>query len=381
MSNEPILSVRDLSIAYQTGKNEEVTAVSGVNLDLYAGQSLALVGESGCGKTTLGLGLLRLLPTMGQIRSGELNFRRKDGSIVDLMQLKREPMRRFRWSEAAIVFQGAMNAFNPVRRIQDHFADTLIDHAHQQKWTKKEIEERSAELLEMVRLEPARVLPAFPHELSGGMKQRALIALAMALNPQLLILDEPTTALDLLTQRGIVQQLHEIREKFGFTMVFITHDLGLAAELSDRVATMYAGRIIETGTSRDIFYNPQHPYTAGLINAVMPVKGDLPALESIPGSPPSLSSLPSGCAFEPRCSLALGECSVKPIPLQTITKRYMGRSHAAACVRPGEVDFDRRLTHDDPAPVPLPNTVEHRPASTTRPVRGAQPETKGAANV
>lgn len=374
MTDEPIFSVRDLSIAYQTGKREEVTAVNQVDLDLYSGQSLALVGESGCGKTTLGLGLLRLLPKMGRIRTGELKFRKKDGTTVDVMQLKREPLRRFRWSEAAIVFQGAMNAFNPVRRIQDHFADTLIDHSHQQKWNRREIEERSAELLEMVRLEPSRVLPAFPHELSGGMKQRTLIALAMALNPQLLILDEPTTALDLLTQRGIVQQLHELRERFGFTMVFITHDLGLAAELSDRVATMYAGRIIETGTSRDIFYNPQHPYTAGLINAVMPVKGDLPALESIPGSPPGLSNLPPGCSFEPRCQLAISKCELQQIPLTTLTERPQGLSHNAACVRPGQVDFTRRISSPDSTAIPQPDEINHLPTSEDR-------QREGVANV
>jgi peptide/nickel transport system ATP-binding protein len=330
---DPILSVRDLAIAYRTGRKESVTAVSGVDLDLYEGQSLALVGESGCGKTTLGLGLLRLLPGLGEITSGSLTYRLKDGKRADLLKMKKEQLRRFRWNEAAMVFQGAMNAFNPVIRIVDHFADTLRDHSDgKQRWTKAEVEARAGELLETVRLDPDRVLQSYPHELSGGMKQRALIALAIALDPQVLVLDEPTTALDLLTQRSIVQQLHELRKKFGFTMVFITHDLGLAAELADRVATMYAGRIIETGSARDIFYAPRHPYTAGLINAVMPVKGGRPALESIPGYPPSLKAMPAGCAFHPRCAFATDGCKQDLIPLEVLTQRPEAMEHAVACL-------------------------------------------------
>ena len=343
---DPILSVRDLSIAYRTGRREKVTAVSGVDLDLYQGQSLALVGESGCGKTTLGLGLLRLLPKLGEITSGSLRYRLKDGTHADLLTMGREPLRRFRWNEAAMVFQGAMNAFNPVARIFDHFADTLRDHADGKRWTRKAVEARAGELLETVRLDPDRVLPSYPHELSGGMKQRALIALAIALDPQVLVLDEPTTALDLLTQRQIVQQLHELRERFGFTMVFITHDLGLAAELADRVATMYAGRIIETGSARDIFKSPRHPYTAGLINAVMPVKGDRPVLESIPGYPPSLKAMPSGCAFHPRCSFATAECRLDPVALDILDERPQGMTHAAACLHHDQVGLPRAERSD-----------------------------------
>ncbi|THV28022.1 ABC transporter ATP-binding protein [Glycomyces paridis] len=344
---EPILSVRDLSIAYRTGRKESVTAVSGIDLDLYEGQSLALVGESGCGKTTLGLGLLRLLPNLGEITSGSLTYRLKDGSTQDLLAMKKEQLRRFRWNEAAMVFQGAMNAFNPVIRIIDHFADTLRDHdcGDGKKWTKAAVEARAGELLETVRLDPDRVLQSYPHELSGGMKQRALIALAIALDPKVLVLDEPTTALDLLTQRSIVQQLHELRAKFGFTMVFITHDLGLAAELADRVATMYAGSIIETGSARDIFYTPKHPYTAGLINAVMPVKGDRPALESIPGFPPSLKAMPSGCAFHPRCEFATAACQGERVPLELLTERPQAMDHAVACLHHDRVRLDRK--HND----------------------------------
>ncbi|MEU5154276.1 ABC transporter ATP-binding protein [Glycomyces sp. NPDC021274] len=356
---DPILSVRDLSIAYRTGRKESVTAVSGIDLDLYEGQSLALVGESGCGKTTLGLGLLRLLPGLGEITSGSLTYRLKDGSTADLLKMKAEQLRRFRWAEAAMVFQGAMNAFNPVIKIRDHFADTLKDHSDGKKWTKAAVDARAGELLETVRLDPDRVLQSYPHELSGGMKQRALIALAIALDPQVLVLDEPTTALDLLTQRSIVQQLHELRKKFGFTMVFITHDLGLAAELADRVATMYAGRIIETGSARDIFYEPKHPYTAGLINAVMPVKGDRPQLESIPGYPPSLKAMPSGCAFHPRCAFATDACKRERIDLDLLTARPLGMSHKAACLHHDQVRFQRKSA-ERPA-----NTVDSTVESET----------------
>ena len=343
VTTTPILSVRDLRITYRTGKRTEVTAARDISFDLYPGQSMALVGESGCGKTTLGLGLLKLLPRLGRVSAGSVVYRRKDGSTADILTMSAEELRRFRWSEAAMVFQGAMNAFNPVQRIGDHFADTLTDHAGDRRWSKKDIAERSAELLELVRLEPARVLPSFPHELSGGMKQRALIALALALEPQLLVLDEPTTALDLLTQRSIVEQLHELREKLGFSMVFITHDLGLAAELADRVSTMYAGRIIETGTAEDIFYNPRHPYTIGLITAVLPVAGDLPELASIPGSPPSLASLPPGCPFAPRCEHVADTCSTAPPPLKALPGGDPLLPHATACLRAEDIHYTRKV--------------------------------------
>jgi peptide/nickel transport system ATP-binding protein len=369
--SDPILSVRDFGIAYRTGRREQVTAVADVELDLYEGQSLALVGESGCGKTTLGLGLLRLLPKLGRVTSGELIYERKDGSRVDLLKLGREPLRRFRWHEAAMVFQGAMNAFNPVARIVDHFADTLRDHADGKRWTKRAVEQRAGELLETVRLDPDRVLQSYPHELSGGMKQRALIALAIALDPRVLVLDEPTTALDLLTQRQIVEQLHELRRRFGFTMVFITHDLGLAAELADRVATMYAGRIIETGSARDIFYSPKHPYTAGLINAVMPVKGSgptgrsdgsqaSPKGESIPGAPPSLKAMPPGCAFHPRCAFADAACATESVPLEILTERPGGLTHAAACLHHDQVSLRGRRAAPQ-APLVDANTDRQAP--------------------
>jgi peptide/nickel transport system ATP-binding protein len=326
---EPIVSVRDLSVEYKTGSGT-VRAVRGVSFDLYPDESLALVGESGCGKTTLALALLRLLPKLGSTPSGSVEYRRRDGIVVDLLKLDREELRRFRWSEAAMVFQGAMNSLNPVLRVRDQIRDTI--RAHERRMSNEEIRRRSQDALRKVKLDPDRVLPAYPHELSGGMKQRVLIAMSLLLDPQILVLDEPTTALDILTQRAIVNLLHDLRAKLGFAMIFVSHDLPLAAELADRVATMYAGRIIELGGVRDLFYQPRHPYTLGLIKAVPPVVGDLPEIESIPGGPPSLLNLPPGCPFQPRCSYAQADCVSSDPELEDV-----GFRHTAACHHSEEV--------------------------------------------
>jgi peptide/nickel transport system ATP-binding protein len=335
MKDEPILSVRDLVVDYKLDVGA-VHAVRGVSFDLYPNDSLALVGESGCGKTTLALALLRLLPKLGSVPSGTVHYRRRDGSVIDLLALDREQLRRFRWREAAIVFQGAMNSLNPLLRIRDQVQDTI--RAHDRRMSIEEIRRRSDEVLRKVRLDPQRVLGAYPHELSGGMKQRVLIAMSLLLDPQILVLDEPTTALDILTQRAIVDLLHDLREQLGFATIFVSHDLPLAAELADRVATMYAGRIIEMGGVRDIFYQPRHPYTVGLIKAVPPVVGDLPEISSIPGGPPSLLDLPPGCTFEPRCPYAQQDCTSADPPLETV-----GPRHLAACYHADQVTFERRV--------------------------------------
>ncbi|WP_419995404.1 ABC transporter ATP-binding protein [Streptomyces boninensis] len=341
MTRQALLSVRDLRIGYRSG-GRLVEAVRGVDFDLYPNQALALVGESGSGKSTLGLGLLRLLPRTGEITGGEVHYRAPGGdrgeqveaASYDVLRLEGTPLRRFRWSEAAMVFQGAMNAFNPVLRIGEQFADTLRAHAPEGRLSREAIRERSGECLRSVRLEPGQVLGSYPHELSGGMRQRALIALAMVLEPRVLILDEPTTALDLLTQRAIVDMLQELRAERGFAMIFISHDLALASELADRVATMYAGRIIEEGTADDLFRQPRHPYTAGLIGAVPTVHGGLAEPVSIPGTPPDLARLPAGCSFAPRCSYAIEECRDTDPGLRMVAARPPGEpSHQAACLR------------------------------------------------
>jgi peptide/nickel transport system ATP-binding protein len=275
MSDEPLLSVRNLSVDYRSADGPEATrAVSDVSFDVHPGESVALIGESGCGKTTLALALLRLLPKLGDIPEGSVEYRTRDGRVIDLLGLPAKRMRQFRWSEIAMVFQGAMNSFNPVLRIWDQMVDTY--RAHRPRASKKEIRERAEYVLAQVELDPGRVLKAYPHELSGGMRQRVLISMALLLEPQLLLLDEPTTALDILTQRRIVDLIHDLHSRLDFAMIFVSHDLAVAAELASRVATMYDGEMVEVGDVRDIFYRPQHPYTKQLIGAVPTITGSRP---------------------------------------------------------------------------------------------------------
>src|SRR5215207_7064275 len=293
---EDVLSVRDLEIGYATSRG--------------------LIGESGSGKTTLGLSLVRLLPQNASIAGGEIVFRPAPEEALNLITLDDEGLRRFRWGECAMVFQSALNALNPVMRIRDHFADTAKDHGETNGSLKgRALTERAMECLQMVQLDPDRVLGAFPHELSGGMRQRVMIALGLLLNPRVLILDEPTTALDVLTQRAIIEVLRELREGHRFAMIFVSHDLSLAAELADRVATTYAGRIVELGDVEQVFYHPRHPYTVGLLDAVPTLAGEQQELSSIPGSPPDLIDLPTGCKFHPRCPYATDKCSEEDPPL------------------------------------------------------------------
>jgi peptide/nickel transport system ATP-binding protein len=330
---EPILTVEDLSVEYRTPAGP-VRAVRGVSFELYPNESLAMVGESGCGKSTLALALLRLLPKFASTPTGSVRYRYRDGRVVDLLTLGKEELRQFRWSEAAMVFQGAMNSLNPVLRVRDQLRDTIRAH---RRLSGDEIRRRSVEALNKVQLDPDRVLPAYPHELSGGMKQRVLLAMSLLLDPQVLVLDEPTTALDILTQRAIADMLHDLRQQLGFAMVFVTHDLPLAADLADRVATMYAGRVVELSGVREMFYRPRHPYTVGLLNAVPPVVGDLPELSSIPGGPPSLLRLPPGCPFEPRCGHAQDDCGSAEPPLTAV-----GGGHTVACYHTDRVTFERK---------------------------------------
>lgn len=269
MQQQPVLEVRDLVVEYKTGmgiNDPAHQAVRGVSFDVFPGESIALIGESGCGKTTLALALLQLLPKLGSIPSGSITYREPNGSITDVLSLPQNQLRKFRWNECAMVFQGAMSSFNPVLRIIDQMADTI--RAHERGVSRRAIRKRSEVVLRDVQLEPERVLTAYPHELSGGMRQRVLIAMAMLLEPQVLILDEPTTALDILTQRAIVDLIHDLHERREFAMIFVSHDLAVAAELANRVATMYNGEIVEMGNVDDIFYRPEHSYTKSLINAV-----------------------------------------------------------------------------------------------------------------
>jgi peptide/nickel transport system ATP-binding protein len=331
---EPVLSIRDLRVEYRTSAGT-VVAVDQASFDVRAGESIALIGESGSGKTTLGLALLRLLPRSARIPTGEILYRRRDGRVVNILGLDNEQIRRFRWQECAMVFQAAQNALNPVARVWDQMLDTVRAH---RSVSRDEVRDRAERLLGMVQLEPQRVLPAYAHELSGGMRQRVLIAMSLLLDPQVLILDEPTTALDILTQRAIIEVLRSLGAELGFAMLFISHDLSLAAELADGVATMYAGKIVEMGSVRDLFYDPKHPYTLGLIKAVPPVAGDLFEISSIPGAPPSLLNLPSGCSFHPRCVYARERCTTDSPPLYAVSTE-----HVSACHYWSEVQLERKM--------------------------------------
>jgi len=318
VGEDKVLSVRDLEVGYATDRGR-VRAVRGVSFDLADDESLAFIGESGSGKTTIGLAVVRLLPQTASIGRGEIVFRTASGEDLDLTTLDDEALRRFRWRECAMVFQSALNALNPVMRIRDHFADTARDHGGANGALKgRALTERATECLRLVQLDPERVLGSFPHELSGGMRQRVMIALGLLLNPRVLILDEPTTALDVLTQRAIIEVLRDLKDEHRFAMIFVSHDLSLAAELADRVATTYAGRIVELGAVKQLFYHPRHPYTVGLLDAVPTLAGGQQELSSIPGSPPDLIDMPTGCKFHPRCPYATDKCREEDPPLMEV---------------------------------------------------------------
>ncbi|MEM0043252.1 MAG: ABC transporter ATP-binding protein [Sulfolobales archaeon] len=301
----PLLEVKGLKIYYFTLRGV-VRAVDGVSFTLERGESIAIVGESGSGKSTLGYGLIKLVPAPGRIVEGEIIL---DGT--DIVKLPEEKVRReIRWKRISMVFQGALNALNPVKRIGDQIADAIL--AHEENTTKKEAIERAKELLKSVGIDPSRV-NNYPHEFSGGMKQRAVIAMALALNPDIVIADEPTTALDVVVQAQILNLLKRLKQERKMSIILITHDLSLVAELADRVAIMYGGKIAEIGISDDIYTEPMHPYTKGLL-ASIPRLGGKRELVWIPGNPPDLRTPPPGCRFHPRCSYVMDICRVKEPP-------------------------------------------------------------------
>lgn len=314
--NDP-LHLENVHIRYKTAKGL-VQAIRGVSLTLRAGESLALIGESGSGKTTLGLGIVRLLVKTAEIHQGSITYRR-DGQELDVLNLAPEALRQFRWQECAMVFQSALNAFNPVLRVWEQIWDTAKSHGWKDRTA---VRKQAIDLLNFVQLDAERVIKAYPHELSGGMRQRVLIAMSLLLNPQILILDEPTTALDILTQRTIITLLRRLKEEKKFTMIFISHDLAIAAELADRIATMYAGRVVELGSTNELFYTPRHPYTLGLIRAVPTVTGGFEELSSIPGSPPDFINMPTGCKFHPRCSFATDRCMQEEPELELVSDTH-----------------------------------------------------------
>jgi peptide/nickel transport system ATP-binding protein len=294
-----ILSVRDLHVNYATQAGA-IPAVRGVSFDIDKGEVLGLAGESGCGKSTIAGAILRLLPPGTEITGGVL----LNGE--DVLGMKPGRLRAVRWTGASIVFQGAMHALNPVQRVGDQIAEAIVIHG---QGGEREARVRVGSLLEQVGLPPRRI-DDFPHELSGGQKQRVMIAMALACSPSLVIADEPTTALDVMVQAQVLKLLNDLQRELGLAMLFITHDLSVLVEVSDRLAIMYAGRIVEDGPARDVFEEPAHPYTRALA-AAFPEIGDQQyrmAPKGLGGDPPYPTDLPSGCSFHPRCPLSFEEC-------------------------------------------------------------------------
>ncbi len=301
---EPVLEIKNLSVDY--GYDDPTHVLRQVSLTLNRGEVLGLAGESGCGKSTLAYAATRLLPPPGLITGGQVVFTDRDGSKQDILTLNDTELRASRWQDLAIVFQGAMNSLNPVHRVGRQIADAIM--AHQPAVKKGEALERAGELLDLVGINPDR-LRDFPHQLSGGMRQRVMIAMALALDPQVLIMDEPTTALDVVMQRQIVEQIADLRERLGFSVIFITHDVSLLIEIADRIAIMYAGEIVEDAAAQDVYRRPRHPYSDGLLHSFPPLRGPRQELRGIPGSPPDMAKLPTGCPFRDRCAFAHDACA------------------------------------------------------------------------
>ncbi|WP_130798690.1 ABC transporter ATP-binding protein [Streptomyces otsuchiensis] len=319
--NGPVLEISGLNVDYGLG-DAAVRAVRDIDLTLNRGEILGLAGESGSGKSTLAYAITRLLPPPGVITGGHVRYRPAEGGPadrngdalkagtggagVDILELGPEQLRAFRWQEISLVFQGAMNSLNPVHSVRSQLTDVLV--AHRPEMSRAARNERAAELLSLVGI-PADRLGSYPHQLSGGMRQRVMIAMALALEPEIVLLDEPTTALDVVMQRQILRQLVRLREELGFSVVFITHDISLLLEFSDRIAIMYGGRIVEQAAAKDIYRDARHPYSHGLLHSFPALHGPRRELTGIPGSPPDLKGMPTGCAFHPRCPKAIAPCS------------------------------------------------------------------------
>lgn len=313
---EPLLRVRDLAVEFVTGAGS-VRALEGISFDLAPGEILGIAGESGSGKSTLGQALLRLLPPPAIITGGSVMFEGRD-----LFALSAEELRALRWRRLAVVFQSALDALNPVLTVAAQLQDVLEAHAPRPR---AELEARARELMELVGI-PVERLRSYPHELSGGMRQRVCIAMALALQPSLLVLDEPTTALDVVVEKEILRQVLELRRRLGFSVLLISHDVGRMLQVADRIAILYAGRLVELAPAAELRTRAQHPYTRKLLAAYPSLHGDRHDLASIPGTPPSLAHPPPGCRFHPRCDLAIDVCRTAEPPLEAA-----GEGREVAC--------------------------------------------------
>jgi len=314
----PLIEVRGLRVGFQTAGGT-VAAVDDVDFSVRAGETLAIVGESGSGKSVMSLSLLRLVPSA--ITSGEIRFRGED-----LLARPAHAMRDIRGGRIGMIFQEPNTSLNPVQTIGDQIVEAIQLH---QAVAKAAARARAVEVLEMTGIpSPAARMKSYPHELSGGMRQRAMIAMALACRPELLIADEPTTALDVTVQAQILDLMRELKANSGAAIILITHDLGVVAEMADRVAVMYAGRIVEIAPVTDLFDGPEHPYTIGLLSSMPSIDGDSETLTPIEGSMPDPLALPPGCRFQPRCPFAIKRCAIEAPPLESV-----GPGHLSACWR------------------------------------------------
>ncbi len=296
---DALLEVDGLTIEYHTAGGD-VRAVEDVSFSVAPGEFIGIVGESGCGKSTMLFGIGQLLSPPGEVAAGRVIF---DGT--DMVRLSQGELRHMRWRDYSMVMQSAMNALNPMKSIGAQFTDTLRAH---DRLSKQQIRERSDAVLEMVGIDPAH-FDSYPHQLSGGMRQRAMIAMALLFTPQLIMMDEPTSALDVVAQRSLMTKIRELQERLGFAVLFVTHDMHVVSRYADRVFVMYAGEIVEAAATDAMFEHPQHPYSQGLIDAFPSVTGPLKPLVGIPGSPPDLSEPKHGCRFRPRCKVAVEACA------------------------------------------------------------------------
>jgi peptide/nickel transport system ATP-binding protein len=300
-----VLDAEHVSVEYAGAP--PTRAVRDVSIELRRGEVLGIAGESGCGKSTLAYALARLLRPPAWLSGGTIRFYGRDrDEPVDIMALDAPALRRFRWSKVSMVFQSAMNALNPVISLRKQFADIFAEHVPEMDAAARD--QRSRELLEMVGISPDRIR-SFPHELSGGMRQRVVIAMALALQPEIVIMDEPTTALDVVVQQEILDEIERLREEIGFSIIFITHDLSLLLDISDHLAVMYAGEIVEYGPAEQVAARPAHPYTYALLHSFPELRAERRELRGVPGTPPDLRATIPGCAFAPRCAFAFEPCT------------------------------------------------------------------------
>jgi peptide/nickel transport system ATP-binding protein len=312
----PLLDVQQLTVDYLV-PGRPVRAVDHISFSIDPGEIVGLAGESGCGKSTTAHAILRILKSPARITGGHILFQGHD-----LAAMPAEELRTFRWRHVSLVFQSAMNALNPVLNVGDQFVDMIRSH---EQVSKRAARDRAANLLKLVGIERSRI-KSFPHELSGGMRQRVVIAMALALHPELVVMDEPTTALDVVVQREILQEIEDLQKEFGFAVLFITHDLSLLVEFSNRIGIMYAAKLVEFAPAAELFTAPKHPYTVGLMNSFPSLSGPKEIVSGIPGTPPDLASPPTGCRFHPRCP----RCT----PLSPVIEprlRELSPGHLVAC--------------------------------------------------